>query len=474
MLFSFICVLFFYYFCMYHKYLNNININLPKINCKNIENFYNHIINLYEHIDYSKCIINHNLEIIKEPTQSKNKNVVKILRESNFLKILNYCSINNIFDKLCVNLNNEDSDFFYNLFETKNYHGILIFCNKNPIILKNINQVINDYNLNIKNSDLYNIFISLENLLKIENNTYKHILTINYADITINLNYYSKNKKIKKIFLKKIIVRIILICLYSKRKNVVINIDLYENNNKKVIPKYYKTLGCNEVNSALCISYDQYNVNNNKIIIYRNDEIFKVLIHELIHYLGCDLSHDFILNLNNHFNVSKNLKLNETYTELIALLFNSFLKSYESTKIKNINLLFRILNEELKFSLFQSAKIFNNYDYIKCNDFFKSYTRSSNNSSSNIIKQESSIIEYYILKTILLNNINNILELIYKYYDNNFLINNKSEFKNMFLQIIIDNININLINNINKLLKYISVYKKNNIFFNNLDMILYS
>ena len=49
---------------MYHKYLNNININLPKINCKNIENFYNHIINLYEHIDYSKCIINHNLDII--------------------------------------------------------------------------------------------------------------------------------------------------------------------------------------------------------------------------------------------------------------------------------------------------------------------------------------------------------------------------------------------------------------------------
>ena len=81
-----------------------------------------------------------------------------------------------------------------------------------------MNNIIQNYNLQVHDSDLYNSFISLENLLVIENNNYKHTFKITYFDLTINLNYFTKLQNIDKIFLNNIIKRIILIKLLVKKQ----------------------------------------------------------------------------------------------------------------------------------------------------------------------------------------------------------------------------------------------------------------
>ena len=157
------------------------------------------------------------------------------------------------------------------------------------------------------------------------------------------------------------------------------------------------------------------------------------------------------------------MKINESYTEFLALLFNSFIKSFEVYNQKNIILLNKILNDELKFSLFQISKILNHYNYKTCNKFFSKC-------NSDFIIQESAIVEYYIFKTLLLFNLDKVLLEFYNNYTRDFLINDITKFKNTFIKLLIKNVNYKLINVVNYILDYIDINKINVPFFNTLDL----
>ena len=96
----------------------------------------------------------------------------------------------------------------------------------------------------------------------------------------------------------------------------------------------------------------------NVIMIWRKEEFFKVLIHELVHYYGLDFNnHPHVLaKMSEHrdkvLRINCSDYVNETYTELLGLTLHSVIFAH----IHKISFDY-ILNYELFFTLFQIAKM---------------------------------------------------------------------------------------------------------------------
>lgn len=257
-------------------------------------------------------------------------------------------------------------------------------------ILEIINDNISDYNIKkiINNYDklILSKFVPYE--------IHKDILQnlINYKNILVNLD---SNKINFKVYYSNIDYNKLCICfvkalyiinLYNL-KNLDIEIKLFLSKKEKKIGKH-KFLGRDEVNSGLT-SFG----NIKKIIIYREEEIEKVLLHELVHYLNID---NYIMdkNINNlincNFNIHENSGINffEAYTESIAFTTNLISNSILSTIDYKI-----LLDLELKFSILQYSKILKFYRAKK--SFF---SKSSCVTKTSDWIEKSSILSYYILK----------------------------------------------------------------------------
>jgi hypothetical protein len=115
------------------------------------------------------------------------------------------------------------------------------------------------------------------------------------------------------------IIKILLI--FFKRANISNNqtVTYFETTKKKLFPKSNtKILSPNEINSGVT-TLDFHK--NGDIILFRKEEVLKVLIHELIHsnlidknIIFSDLSQKF----NNNFCVDYRILLNEGFTEATA------------------------------------------------------------------------------------------------------------------------------------------------------------
>ena len=116
-----------------------------------------------------------------------------------------------------------------------------------------------------------------------ENIKYKYVISYNYKNNIINIEYYYSKKK-ENIDLFKIIVKRIIFMMIISNTYKNLNIEFFD------IP-FKKTFNCN--NHKKCGKLSQNNVNSglsylNNIIIFRKEEMLKLLIHELIHALDID------------------------------------------------------------------------------------------------------------------------------------------------------------------------------------------
>lgn len=178
----------------------------------------------------------------------------------------------------------------------------------------------------------------------------------------------------------------------------------------KLLPnEKYEPIGKNNANTAFTFSCKERNI----IHIFREEEWFKVLIHETFHNLDLDFSkydHGFSdKHINNFFPAKKPIKFYESYCEIWALLFHSIFYSMQHNKSLNF-----ILNRELNFSLFQCSKILNHFD-MKYIHFFTN-THKAIISRENY-KENTPIISYYFFKTVFLYHINDFLQWCYKEND---------------------------------------------------------
>lgn len=163
---------------------------------------------------------------------------------------------------------------------------------------------------------------------------------------------------------------------------------------KKTIPTM-DAINRSHVNNAFTFACAE----NNEINIYRNEEWFKVFIHETIHALGIDFSrfsHGRITNpvLKEIYNVNIDFHLHEAYCETLATILNLCLRhQHHSFNVFYRNLQRKLFNEAL-FSLYQSAKLLN-YHNIQ----YKQLVRTR---KSQIYNEKTPLFSYFIIKSCLM------------------------------------------------------------------------
>jgi len=285
-----------------------------------------------------------------------------------------------------------------------NYNGI---PNEIQNTIENITQTTKIYNFKVKNRNIRVFFVFPSG------------------------SQYNEKKMMK--YLEKIFIWLSIGYKYSPvncAKNL--NVYLYLTDLHKTLPTIdANPIGWMNANTAFTYSCSDYNIsspihiaNNNditEIIIFREEEWFKVFIHETFHCMGLDFSHmdTQFSNSKIHsiFNISNDIKLFESYTECLAEIMNSIFFVYYSvinTKyVENIDYIYKKIEENMKyeilFSLFQCVKILDHYGLtysvmydVNEGELCKKYN------------ENSPIFSYYVLKPILLYNINDFIGWINK------------------------------------------------------------
>lgn len=179
------------------------------------------------------------------------------------------------------------------------------------------------------------------------------------------------------------------------------NITLYPIFDKKYFPNN-NDFDIDHINSGQTTKW----LNKSSNIIFRKEEMQKVLIHEMLHSI--EVRNNWTSNLT----INGSININEAYIEATSVIIWCQLNK------KNIG-------EQILFSIFQSAKILF-IAKITLDELLQSHTK--------IINQQTSVIEYHILKSALI-------------FDPNYFINNimfkmcDKDFIKKLENIIINNLN---------------------------------
>jgi hypothetical protein len=213
-----------------------------------------------------------------------------------------------------------------------------------------------------------NIFLSDEfnNIIK-KFIRYQTSISYNNNKIYIFNNINDKNK------INKIIDGIKIIINYLNNFVEIKGMKLYiilSDVKKNLINKKYLLNG-NNINSGLC-SYEY-------IYIWREEELFKVLIHEMIHFFKLDKHKIAFKDYKNELLILGNnnyiLNINETYTELLALIINNIIYTIIKYKGSKLNFI-----ENLKNDVINSYNnVINVLKYYDINNFNELYNENNFN-----------------------------------------------------------------------------------------------
>jgi hypothetical protein len=186
-----------------------------------------------------------------------------------------------------------------------------------------------------------------------------------------------------------------------------LNINLYLTDHTKTLPRFGSVIGRSNVNTA----YTTPCAESTDICIFREEEWFKVFIHESFHCLGLDFSGMQNTNadalIGAIFKVNADIRLFETYCETWAEIIYSMFLTFFSTKIKDnygimAGKLDRILETEARFSLFQCVKVLD-FNNMKYSDLFMESKR-------RLYREDTHVLSYYIIKSLLLFNKNEFID----------------------------------------------------------------
>jgi hypothetical protein len=194
-----------------------------------------------------------------------------------------------------------------------------------------------------------------------------------------------------------------------------VNIFLFLTEHTKSLPTNDNKIQQINVNTAFTTGCVNEHTN---IFIYREEEWFKVFMHETMHNLGLDFigiatNPELIRNkIYPTFPISvQDIRLYETYSELWAnimnILFVVYFTDIPAKKgrlpiVRWTQLFTKRLYLEQLFSLFQATKILI-FHKMKYSDLFVV-------EKAQLYKEETHVFSYYILKSIWLLNINSFLE----------------------------------------------------------------
>jgi len=264
----------------------------------------------------------------------------------------------------------------------------------------NQNLITKHFNININNKILQEMLY---------NNNYISLDVIDFAESNdlIYHRYTSDNITLNIFFVDTLTINIDYILLLThvinnlsfiknKTKNKLVTINILLSPNKKVL--YDKTNNLADSNILT-----QFNVNSgmsfaDQVYVWRQEEVYKVLVHELIH--NFDLDDKTNTNYKHNFNINQpEINTNEAYVEVFAEIINCVFINY--VLYKNMKDFEKYIIIEINYSAFQTAKILNFFKIKSLEDIL------NKNLNKNIMNQTSNVFSYYIIKAALLLNILN-------------------------------------------------------------------
>lgn len=220
----------------------------------------------------------------------------------------------------------------------------------------------------------------------------------------IQLIWYSSHKTPKKNEKDEILKMMKCIELFQRifgRSGRFQKVEYYPTPLKKKIPNSgdckHCHLGQNECNSGMTlVNYNENpeDMENGDILIFREEEHMKVLIHEMIHSNFRDIMlirHSDNVGFTNQFCTDYEILLNESYTEFHATILNIFwIGIYHGMKKKEIE---DLLKKEIEYGIYVFHRILKHYgiddvrEILKVDDFCRKH-----------LKQKTNVIAYYIFK----------------------------------------------------------------------------
>ena len=218
-------------------------------------------------------------------------------------------------------------------------------------------------------------------------------------------------KNLKKVVENRIkktlrILRFLLFYAGTNNKVKKITINLYLTNIKKTLPKnQIKTLNEENCNSALTYACAE----EGEVLIFREEEWKKVLIHELFHSLCLDFSGISYLLLKDKikdlFKVKSDYEISEAYAEYWATILNCCFISYDILDDKEDYEQFGLYSEfciqfERIFSMFQLVKVLD-YMGLRYKDL-ASDGRMAKSLKNILYKEDTNVLAYYVIKSVLL------------------------------------------------------------------------
>lgn len=186
-----------------------------------------------------------------------------------------------------------------------------------------------------------------------------HFLIYNYKNIKIKFEFYDKfinKKKANKVFI--FLLNIINI-LYNKSINKL-NIKIINYNQPKTIP-HDNIFRPFNINSGYTILQNKY---KSTVVVFRKNEMYKVLIHELIHAFRIGDFNFIIKEIDEKYPNNGNNLINEAITETYAcILYNNLRKGNFKDNIEKEKLYSIKLAEFIKYIIKDTIQISNIVSY---------------------------------------------------------------------------------------------------------------
>lgn len=248
------------------------------------------------------------------------------------------------------------------------------------------------------------------------------IITKNVQTIYVEFNYIEKEDQSSiKHILNFLMIYLFQIESIFEKKCDNFRVIFYLSSDKKVFQKNailkQDIITCDNVNSGVTIYYHDVPL----IVVYRKEELLKVLIHELLHLHEIHPIEQYDTYYDDHCKNtwkiarSGSLNLYESYVEVFSVVIHSFIYAYCIHKKKtNVIHIKRVLDKERKYS----NHLLN--DIISLQE-------------DNYLHEETNVFSYFYVKTALFQN----LDLFFSSIDpHNYCIHDK--FEHEYLESVLD------------------------------------
>jgi len=229
----------------------------------------------------------------------------------------------------------------------------------------------------------------------------------------IEINIFS-DTNIPESYFKKIFCWLQVALEFSQRKcSQNLSIYLYLTDLEKTVPVANHSIDRINVNTGFTFPCKS----KNEINIYRQEEWFKVFIHESFHNLGLDFSHHDSSRIDQKlltlFPVNSEVRLCETYCEVWAEIINVLFIVFNTKRLGEtletlIKRTEKLLDYERMFSIFQSAKVLTHFG-ISYSQLYEK-TDKAHMVRKMRYKENTPVLSYYIIKSFLMYNVNHFLE----------------------------------------------------------------